>query len=45
MLFAGMAGFLMAAMGVPHAFDQTGVVFGLGYLVVTSVHLILFTSE
>jgi low temperature requirement protein LtrA len=45
LLFTGMAGFLVAAVGVPHAFDQTGVLFGLGYLVVISVHLLLFTQS
>lgn len=45
LLFAGMAGFLVAAVGIPHAFDRTGVVFGLGYLVVISVHLLLFTQS
>src|SRR5688572_7862603 len=45
LLFAGMAGFLVAALGIPHAFDRTGVVFGLGYLVVISVHLLLFTQS
>ncbi|MDQ3949487.1 MAG: low temperature requirement protein A, partial [Gemmatimonadota bacterium] len=45
LLFAGMAGFLVAAVGIPHAFDRTGVVFGLGYLVVICVHLLLFTQS
>lgn len=43
LLFAGMAGFLVAAVGMPRAFEGTGVVFGLGYLVVNLVHLTLFT--
>jgi hypothetical protein len=29
---------------VPHAFTTTGVVFGVGYLVVTCVYLLLFTQ-
>lgn len=45
LLFAGMAGFLIAAMGMPRAFEGTGVVFGLGYLVVICVHLLLFTQS
>jgi len=45
LLFAGMAGFLVAAVGMPRAFDGTGVVFGLGYLVVICVHLLLFTQS
>jgi low temperature requirement protein LtrA len=44
LLFAGMAGFLIAAVAVPHAFGETGVLFGLGYLVVIVVHLTLFTQ-
>jgi hypothetical protein len=41
-LFASMAGFFIAA--IAHAFDGTGVLFGVGYLVVICVHLILFTQ-
>lgn len=44
LLFVGMAGFLVAAVGVPHAFGDTGLVFGVGYLVVICVHLLLFTQ-
>lgn len=44
LLFAAMAGFLIAAVGMPHAFGETGVVFAVGYLVVISVHLLLFTQ-
>ncbi|MDQ7906287.1 low temperature requirement protein A [Phytohabitans sp. ZYX-F-186] len=44
LLFVGMAGFLTAAVGVPRAFDGTGVVVGVGYLVVICVHLLLFTQ-
>ena len=45
LLFGGMAGFLIAAVGIPHAFDGTGVIFGLGYLIVISVHLLLFSQS
>jgi low temperature requirement protein LtrA len=45
LLFAGMAGFLIAAVGIPHAFDDTGVIFGVGYLVVICVHLLLFSQS
>jgi len=45
LLLVGMAGFLVAAVAVPHAFDDTGIVFGLGYLVVTSVHLTLLSQS
>ncbi|BCB77570.1 hypothetical protein Pflav_039800 [Phytohabitans flavus] len=44
LLFVGMAGFLIAAIGIPRAFDGTGVVFGVGYLVTICVHLLLFTQ-
>ncbi|MGI5289945.1 low temperature requirement protein A [Nonomuraea polychroma] len=44
LLFVAMAGFLIAAVGMPRAFAGTGVVFGIGYLVVIIVHLILFTQ-
>jgi len=30
LLFVGMAGFLIAAVGVPHAFTNTGVAFAVG---------------
>jgi low temperature requirement protein LtrA len=45
LLLVGMAGFLIAAVSVPHAFDGTGVEFGLGYLVVVCVHLALFSQS
>ncbi|MGY0003982.1 low temperature requirement protein A [Micromonospora sp. I033] len=44
LLFVGMVGFLLAAVAVPDAFDGTGLLFGVGYLVVISVHLLLFTQ-
>jgi len=44
LLFAGMAGFFVAALGIPHAFEGTGTLVGIGYLVVVCVHLILFTQ-
>src|SRR5262245_35176689 len=42
LLLLGMAGFFVCALAVPHAFDENGIVFGVGYLVVTVVHLIGF---
>jgi low temperature requirement protein LtrA len=45
LLFAGMAGFVLAAVGIPHVFDGTGILFGAGYLVVICVHLLLFTQS
>src|SRR5215475_8718492 len=35
LLLIGMAGFFVCALAVPHAFEQDGLAFGLGYLVVT----------
>jgi low temperature requirement protein LtrA len=43
LLFVGMVGFLLAAVAVPDAFDGTGLLFGVGYLLVITVHLLLFT--
>jgi low temperature requirement protein LtrA len=45
LLFVAMVGFLVAAVGIPAAFGETGVIFGLGYLVVICVHLLLFTQS
>jgi low temperature requirement protein LtrA len=44
LLFVAMAGFLIAAVGMPNAFGGTGVVFAVGYLVAICVHLVLFTQ-
>ncbi|SCL31418.1 Low temperature requirement protein LtrA [Micromonospora rhizosphaerae] len=41
-LFAGMAGFLLTSIAIPAAFTDTGLLFALGYLVLTGVHLIMF---
>ena len=38
-LLAGMAGFFVCALAVPHAFDEDGLVFGIGYFAVTVIHL------
>lgn len=47
LILVGMAGFLIVALATPNAFGDSGVVFGLGYLVVTVVHTEMFlrTSE
>jgi low temperature requirement protein LtrA len=42
LLLVGMGGFFTCALAVPHAFGQDGVIFGIGYLVVTVVHLVGF---
>jgi low temperature requirement protein LtrA len=39
LLLTGMAGFFQCALAVPRAFGEDGLVFGLGYLIITLVHL------
>jgi low temperature requirement protein LtrA len=41
-IFVVMAAMLVAALAVPEAFDEHGVVFGVAYLVVRSMHLVLY---
>src|SRR5215207_9257415 len=38
LLIAGMAAFLICALAIPNAFDDSGVAFGIGYLIVIIVH-------
>jgi low temperature requirement protein LtrA len=38
LLIAGMAAFLICALAIPNAFQDTGVAFGIGYLIVILVH-------
>jgi low temperature requirement protein LtrA len=38
LLLVGMAGFLVAALGIPSGFTGGGVALGLGYLLVNAVH-------
>jgi low temperature requirement protein LtrA len=42
LLLLGMAGFFLCALAVPGAFGDDGIVFGIGYLAVTIVHLVGF---
>ncbi len=42
LVLVGMAGFLVVALAIPDAFGNSGVAFGLGYLVVTLVHTGMF---
>jgi low temperature requirement protein LtrA len=42
LILVGMAGFLIVALAIPDAFGDSGVAFGLGYLVVTLVHTGMF---
>lgn len=43
-LVCGMAAFLVCALAIPQAFDRTGVIFGVGYLLVVVVHSALFAQ-
>jgi low temperature requirement protein LtrA len=47
LLLGAMAGFLLIALATPTAFDGEGdgIVFGIGYLVVTIIHAGLFTRS
>lgn len=38
LLIAGMGAFLICALAIPNAFHNTGVAFGIGYLIVIFVH-------
>ena len=42
LLIAGMAAFLICALSIPHAFRDTGLTFGIGYLIVILVHGFLY---
>src|SRR5687767_12446373 len=42
LLIAGMAAFLICALAIPSAFHDTGVTFGIGYLIVIFVHASMF---
>ncbi|SUD48355.1 Predicted membrane protein [Nocardia otitidiscaviarum] len=44
-LMVGMFGFLVIALAVPEAFHGSGLAFGLGYLLVNTVHTGLFYSN
>ncbi|POX48886.1 low temperature requirement protein A [Streptomyces sp. Ru71] len=45
LLMLGMAAFLVCALAIPRVFDDTGVVFGLGFLGVVVVHTTLYTRS
>jgi low temperature requirement protein LtrA len=38
LLIGGMAGFLVVALAIPHAYDGDGLAFGVGYLAVVLLH-------
>ena len=42
LLIAGMAAFLICALAIPDAFNETGVIFGIGYLIVIIVHGLIY---
>ena len=42
LLIAGMAAFMICALAIPDAFDNTGFIFGIGYLSVILVHSFMF---
>ncbi len=42
LMLGGMAGFLVMALSVPESFGRDGVAFGLAYLLVTLIHVVLF---
>ena len=44
LLMLGMAGFLVCALAIPQAFNDGGIAFGLGYLLVVLVHAALYTQ-
>jgi low temperature requirement protein LtrA len=45
LLLVGMGGFLLIALAIPTAFGDGGVLFGIGYLIVTLVHTGLFSRS
>ncbi|MEV4615194.1 low temperature requirement protein A [Kitasatospora sp. NPDC049258] len=44
LLLVAMAGFLVVALSIPHAFEGSGVAFGLAYLLVIAVHTGMFAA-
>ncbi|WP_063763530.1 low temperature requirement protein A [Streptomyces sp. NRRL S-646] len=45
LLMLGMGAFLVCALAIPRVFDDTGVLFGLGFLAVVVVHTALYTRS
>ena len=45
LLLVGMGGFLLIALAIPTAFGDGGLLFGIGYLIVTLVHTGLFSQS
>jgi len=44
-LVAGMAGFLVCALAIPHALDDKAIIFGIGHLWVVMVHTVLYAKS
>ena len=44
LLVAGMAAFLICALAIPNAFHTTGLIFGIGYLLVIFVHGFMYVG-
>ncbi|HKY54241.1 MAG TPA: low temperature requirement protein A [Anaerolineales bacterium] len=42
LLIAGMSAFLICALAIPNAFQDTGLVFGIGYFIVILVHSLMY---
>ena len=42
LMLAGMAGFLVIGLAIPHAFGRDGVALGVGYLIVVVIHACLY---
>jgi low temperature requirement protein LtrA len=45
LLLVGMAGFMVVALATPRAFEDTGLAWGVGYLVVVLVHAALYAQS
>jgi low temperature requirement protein LtrA len=45
LLLGGMCGYLVLALSIPQAFHGAGLTFGIGYVVVVSVHALLFSRS
>ena len=44
LIFVAMTGFFMMALGIPNVFGAGGLPYALGFLLVTTVHALLFTT-
>jgi low temperature requirement protein LtrA len=45
LLLGGMAGYMVLAVAVPGAYDDTGVIFGLALLGITAIHAFLYVRS